>query len=491
MDEKNEKEKVNEEKEELLKERVFFYFAQLCRIPRQSGNEKAVSDFILNWALDQGLKAKQDAVNNVFIRKAASAGYEAAPPVMLQAHMDMVCEKNEGVIHDFTKDPIKWMIEGDLISTGGETTLGADNGIGVACAMAVLEDKTLAHPRLEVLFTVAEESDFTGAANFDTSWMESDRMINLDHASDKEILCGSCGGMDAVITLPIKPEKLKTGWKTCTVRIYGLKGGHSGEDIHRGRGNANLLLGRFLAAAEKRFAYGISAAGGGTCRLAIPREAKADISLGEADIKELQKLAEELQEMFRNELQATSSSLCISVTEAPAAEFLVAPEKIINLILLAPDGICQMNEMLTGLVDTSDNMGELHMDSESFQLVFEIRSAKDSLKYFVYDKISRLAKLLGADCTTTLEYGSWQFRPQSKFRDKAIEVFKKTYGTEPAVLTLHAGLEVGYFFDARPSLDAIALGPDCWNFHSPSECVGISSVRRFYKYLCTLLAELY
>ena len=250
MDEKNEKEKMNEEKEELLKERVFFYFAQLCRIPRQSGNEKAVSDFILNWALDQGLKAKQDAVNNVFIRKAASAGYEAAPPVMLQAHMDMVCEKNEGVNHDFTKDPIKWMIEGDLISTGGETTLGADNGIGVACAMAVLEDKTLAHPRLEVLFTVAEESDFTGAANFDTSWMESDRMINLDHASDKEILCGSCGGMDAVITLPIKPEKLKTGWKTCTVRIYGLKGGHSGEDIHRGRGNANLLLGRFLAAAE-------------------------------------------------------------------------------------------------------------------------------------------------------------------------------------------------------------------------------------------------
>ena len=395
MDEKNEKEKMNEEKEELLKERVFFYFAQLCRIPRQSGNEKAVSDFILNWALDQGLKAKQDAVNNVFIRKAASAGYEAAPPVMLQAHMDMVCEKNEGVNHDFTKDPIKWMIEGDLISTGGETTLGADNGIGVACAMAVLEDKTLAHPRLEVLFTVAEESDFTGAANFDTSWMESDRMINLDHASDKEILCGSCGGMDAVITLPIKPEKLKTGWKTCTVRIYGLKGGHSGEDIHRGRGNANLLLGRFLAAAEKRFAYGISAAGGGTCRLAIPREAKADISLGEADIKELQKLAEEQQEMFRNELQATSSSLCISVTEAPAAEFQVAPEKIINLILLAPDGICQMNEMLTGLVDTSDNMGELHMDSESFQLVFEIRSAKDSLKYFVYDKISRLAKLLG------------------------------------------------------------------------------------------------
>ena len=159
MDEKNEKEKMNEEKEELLKERVFFYFAQLCRIPRQSGNEKAVSDFILNWALDQGLKAKQDAVNNVFIRKAASAGYEAAPPVMLQAHMDMVCEKNEGVNHDFTKDPIKWMIEGDLISTGGETTLGADNGIGVACAMAVLEDKTLAHPRLEVLFTVA---DFAG-----------------------------------------------------------------------------------------------------------------------------------------------------------------------------------------------------------------------------------------------------------------------------------------------------------------------------------------
>lgn len=476
--------------EELLKERVFYHFYQICQIPHPSGGEKALSDFILEWALSLGLEARQDAVNNVFIRKPAAPGYENAPAVMLQAHIDMVCEKNEQSSHDFSKDPISWVIEGDKLSTGGQTTLGADDGIGAAFAMAVLEDKTLAHPELEVLFTVAEESDFTGATGFDVSWMKADYLINLDHACDREILCGSCGGMDAEIRLPVQHKKLPDGFKTYTVMISGLKGGHSGEDIHRGHGNANSLLGRLMAEAQKRFTYGISAVKGGTYRLAIPREARADLSLAASDHDKLVQLAEELQNVYRGELQETSSALKITVEEVPAAETCVSPEKIITLLLLAPDGICQMNEVLTGLVDTSDNLGELHMNGDEFRMVFEIRSAQDSLKYYIYEKIKCLSSLVGAECSTQVEYASWHFRAHSPLRETAVEVYKEKYNMEPSILTVHAGLEVGCFFEAKPSLDAIALGPDCWNFHSPSEMVSIPSVRKTYGFLCSLLEAL-
>lgn len=476
-------------KEELLKERVFRHFYEVCQIPHPSGGEKALSDFMLKWALDLGLDARQDAVNNVFVRKPATSGREKDPAVMLQAHLDMVCEKNSGSSHDFTKDPIKWVIEGDRISTGGETTLGADDGIGVAFAMTVLEDETLSHPDLEVLFTVAEESDFTGATKFDMSWMKAGYIINLDHACDREILSGSCGGMDAVVRLPLQKKQLEKDWKTYSVAITGLKGGHSGEDIHRGHGNANSLLGRLLAEAEKRFTYGISALKGGTYRLAIPREARVDLSLSESDYKKLVQLAGEMEEMFREELQETSTALKITVSEAARAKEAASPEKLVTLLIAAPDGICQMNEVLTGLVDTSDNMGELHMDDKEFRIEFEIRSAQDSLKYYIFDKISRLSALLGAECTTTLEYASWHFRAKSRLRDTATEVYRKLYKSEPSILTLHAGLEVGCFFEARPSLDAISLGADCWSFHSPSEMVSISSVRKMYQFLSSILTE--
>ena len=477
-------------KEELLNERVFNHFYQICQIPHPSGGEKALSDFILNWALKLGLDARQDSVNNVFIRKPATPGYESAPAVMLQAHIDMVCEKNDKSAHDFTKDPVSWVIDGDIISTGGQTTLGADDGIGVSYAMAVLEDQELEHPALEVLFTVAEESDFTGAENFDMSWMKAEYLINLDHACDREILSGSCGGMDAEVSLPVQPEELKEDWRTYNVMISGLKGGHSGEDIHRGHGNANSLLGRFLAEAQKRFTYGISAIKGGTYRLAIPREARADLSLAVSDYPKLEELAQELESVFRGELQETSSSLKITVGEVTVAKTQVAPDSIVTLLLLAPDGICQMNEVLTGLVDTSDNLGELHMDDTKFRMVFEIRSAQDSLKYYIYKKIERLAALVGAECKTEVEYASWHFRAQSPLRETAVEVYRKLYDSEPSILTVHAGLEVGCFFEARPTLDAIALGPDCWNFHSPSEMVSISSTRKTYQFLCSILKEL-
>lgn len=477
-------------KEELLEERVFYHFHRICQIPHPSGGEKALSDFILDWALGLGLEAERDEVNNVLIRKAASPGYERSPGVMLQAHIDMVCEKAEDSLHDFARDPIEWVIEGDRLSTGGRTTLGADDGIGVASAMAVLEDDSLRHPALEVLFTVSEEEDFAGVEHFDAGKMRADYLINLDHACDREILCGSCGGMRVDFTMPVEAGPVPEGWETWRLSVSGLKGGHSGEDIHRGHGNANILLGRLLLAAEESGPYRISEISGGSYRLAIPREAAASICLPPAEAERLKAVLAAAQEEFKKEFAVTGSGLQITYEKTGRAELCSMPGPVIHAVLLAPDGIFQMNEQLVGLVDTSLNLGELYLNERELHMIFEIRSARNSLRTYLYQKIQRLAGLLGAEVRFSSSYPSWDFRPQSELRRIAGEVYQKNFGEEPSFLTVHAGLEVGYLFEKKPSLDAIAIGPDCWNFHSPSEMVSIPSVRKSYQFLCSILAEI-
>ena len=477
-------------KEELLEDRVFYHFYQICRIPHPSGGEKALSDFILGWAQKLGLAAEQDAVNNVLIRKAASPGYEELPGVMLQAHLDMVCEKAEGSSHDFSRDPIDWVIDAELLSTGGKTTLGADDGIGVAFAMAVLEDDRKRHPKLEVLFTVSEESDFTGVSNFDTKKMQSSYLINLDHACDREILCGSCGGMQADFVMPVDSAPVPEGWESWKISISGLKGGHSGEDIHRGHGNANVLLGRVLLAVEQCCAYKIAGIAGGSFRLAIPREASAVICLPGTDAERVKAVLTEAEADIKREFAVAGGGLSIAFHKTEDAAFCTSPGPVLDAVLLIPDGIYQMNEQLVGLVDTSDNMGELYLNEKELHIVFEIRSARNSLRTFLYQKMERLAGMTGAAVSFCKSYPSWDFRPQSELRRIAGEVYRANYGAEPEFLTVHAGLEVGYFFEKKPSIDAIAIGPDCWNFHSPSEMVSIPSVRKCYQFLCSILAEI-
>lgn len=477
-------------KEELLEERVFYHFHRICQIPHPSGGEKALSDFILDWALGLGLEAVQDAVYNVLIRKAASPGYEEAPCVMLQAHIDMVCEKAEDSSHDFTRDPIEWVIEGDRLTTGGRTTLGADDGIGVALAMAVLEDESLCHPELEVLFTVGEEADFEGVEHFDIGKMRASFLINLDHACDREILCGSCGGLRVDFTMPVEAGPLPEGWETWRLSVSGLKGGHSGEDIHRGHGNANVLLGRLLLAAEENGPFKISEITGGSYRLAIPREAAASICLPPADAGRLKLIFAEAEAEFKKEFAVTGSGLQVVFDKTECGETCSLPGPVISAVLLVPDGICQMNEQLVGLVDTSVNMGELYLNETELHIIFEIRSARNSLRTYIYQKIRRLAELMGAEANSGTSYPSWDFKPQSELRRIAGEVYQRNYGAEPSILTVHAGLEVGYLFEKKPSIDAIAIGPDCWNFHSPSEMVSIPSIRKCYRFLCSILAEI-
>lgn len=482
---------MTQQTELLCSHRVFYHFRQICRIPHGSGNEKALSDFIFQWARGIGLEAEQDDACNVFIRKPASPGMEEVPGVLLQAHLDMVCEKGVGVEHDFLRDPIDWVIEGDTLSTGGKTTLGADNGIGVALAMAVLEDASLVHPALEVLFTTMEEEDMSGAERFDSAKMRSRYLINLDHVSEHDMVCGSCGGMEADFYLSLVKCSVPKGWAAYRLSVSGLRGGHSGEDIHRGRGNANILLARLLLAAKDVCPYLLTEIRGGSFRLAIPREAEAVLCLDPDQAPALMQALDVLKEEICAELSDSGPQIKIALEQAASSDSAlegVEPDKVVQALTLIPDGICQMNEFLTGLVDTSDNLGEVYLEDGELHLVLEIRSARESLRTYLYQKMEQLAALLGGRCSCSRSYPSWHFQPSSKLRQICMQAYSEYYGGEPAVHTVHAGLEVGYLLERRPDVDAVSIGPDCWDFHSPAETVSISSVKNFYIYLCKLLA---
>lgn len=488
---------LTEEQEKLFcQEPVFRHFAAICEIPHGSCNEKALSDALLRWAQEHALQAEQDAVQNVWIRRPADSGMEGVPPVMLQAHIDMVCEKAQDVEHDFLRDPIRWEIDGDLLSTGGRTTLGADDGIGIAIALAILEDRTRRYPELEVLFTVGEEEDFRGALGFDCTKMRSARIINIDNTVENVVICGSCGGMRTEFLLPVPPAKRAVGWKRYQLSVSGLRGGHSGEDIHRGRGNANILLARALMALEARISYQIAEIRGGSFRLALPREASAVLWMSEEDGARGMALLHELEQSFRKELSVTADSLCLRLRETAVSgkaseEKSVQPGRIIDALLLMPDGIYQMNESLEGIVDTSDNLGEVYFDGENLKLITEIRSATESLRTYLFQRMQRLAAMMGGTCTADNSYPSWDFDPHSALREGYAAQWERLYGEKPEYLTVHAGLEVGCFFEEKPGIDAISIGPDCWDFHSPGETLRISSVRKVYQCLAETLAAMH
>lgn len=475
------------EQEKLIQEPIFQYFHELCQIPRPSFHEEKISAYLLEWAGNQGLEAEQDAAKNVFIRKPATPGYEHAPCIMLQAHMDMVCEKSPEIEHDFDSDSISWQIEGDRINTGGRTTLGADDGIGVAYAMAILTDESLEHPELEVLFTTAEEEDLSGAEHFDASRMRAARLINLDHACDTEILCGSCGGQAAELKIPVVSEPVPAGWISALLSVSGLHGGHSGEDIHRGHGNASTLLARVLLAIEEKAVFKLGPVNGGSFRLAIPRDASAVVCFPKEQWSVFEGIIKEQERQMKGEFASTGGDLSITLEAAKQPRWCTEPDLLLNAALLAPDGIYQMNESLVGLVDTSDNLGEIYLTERELCLVFEIRSARPSLGTYLYQRIGRLAKVLGGTCNTSKGYPSWDFHPKSSFREVASQTYEELFGCESKYLTVHAGLEVGFFSQKKPELDAIAIGPNCWNFHSPTEEMSISSARKIYTFLCGIL----
>ena len=480
---------MNYNKATLLESPVFRHFDELCRIPHISGNEKALSDHILAWAIEHGLQADQDAHYNLYIRKPASKGYENAPSVMLQAHLDMVGDQPSGGTFDFDHQPIEWIVEGDTITTGGKTTLGADDGAGVALILSILEDDTLSHPALEVALTTMEEVDFSGADKFDFPFA-SEILINLDGSYDTQILCSSSGGMDADIVLPLIYQPVADGSVCARISVTGLAGGHSGREINRGYDSAIAVLGRFLLALSDSVPFLIARVEGGNGYTSISRDAFAEIIFAPSDMPAVRGAVEQLQEVMRQEHPRTGNGIEVSLSDAALPTQAAQAQSVIAWLTLSPNGIVQMNEMFPAVVESSVNLGTVKTDKERMYFKFDIRSLPEQMGQFSYNRIALLAKMTGANCSTSLQYPSWTLREPSALRSAAVDAYRQLNGSEPEVLSIHVGLEVGYFCRRKPQLDTISIGPLRWGAHGPAEAMNIPSLYRCFEYLKALLAAL-
>ena len=462
---------------------VLAHFEAISQIPRGSGNEKAVSDYIAGWAKNLGLKVVQDDWNNLIVYKAATPGNEAKTTVMLQAHLDMVWEKNAGVEFDFLNDPIDIYVDGDLIRARG-TTLGGDNGIGVALAMAVLEATDISHPTIEVVLTVDEEAGMTGAKNIDASLLKAGKMINLDSGHENYFTMGCASGTTAEYFLPVKWEA--AGGNGYKLNVKGLKGGHSGIDITDDRGNAIRIMAHVLNAL-KDAGVKISSIQGGMKVNAIPREAEAVVTFDSAPEAILEKYRETLKQQFR----AGDPGVEL-VWEKCAAEKVMSTEctgKLISSLLLLPLGVISMSLEIEGLPNASSNLGVIETRDDGIMAYIMPRGAASFYNAQTEAVIKAVAGLTGARVEFSSRSPAWPYNPDSPLLKVAIGIYRDVFGREPEVTATHGGLECGIFVDKKPGLDSIAFGPDTYDVHTPDEAMSIASVGRVWVFLKGLLAS--
>ena len=470
---------------------MFHYFEEITKIPHGSGNTREISDYLVSFAKEHGLRYIQDESNNVVIFKPAAKGYEDVPTVMLQGHMDMVCEKEPGSSHDFTRDALKLQVEGDYISAQG-TTLGGDDGIAVAYGLALLEDDTLEHPALEVVITVDEEIGLLGATALDASPLQAKCLINLDSEEEGYLWAGCAGGMTAVSELPVRyQEETNEKWK---VTVSGLAGGHSGAEIDKNRANATLLLARFLKEAKEQGAYAISELKGGLKDNAIPRTANALILAGKEEGNAIAAYAKVFTEALKKEYTGSDEGICVTVeAQGIGTEPVLHPvsqEKVLFFLLQYPNGIQKMCGFMDGLVETSCNLGITNLTPKALVGSASVRSSVGSAKKALADKIAYLTEFLGGEFQIEGDYPSWEYKQDSALRPLMVEVFREMYHREPEVKVIHAGLECGLFYEKIPGLDCVSLGPDMQNIHTTEEKLSVSSVERVWEYLLAVLKKI-
>lgn len=465
--------------ENLNPNRVFRYFEDICSIPHGSGNTKGISDYCVDFAKKHGLNYIQDEHNNVIIKKPASKGYENHDTVIVQGHLDMVCEKDADVDFDFLTDGLKLYVDGDYISARG-TTLGGDDGIAVAMALAILEDNTLPHPALEVLFTTDEETGMYGADGLDVSLLTGKILINADSEDEGILTVGCAGAARAEITYPVEfnnPDK--TFYK---IIISGLIGGHSGIEIDKGRLNANKLLAKFL---KKVGDFQIADISGGDKDNVIPNRSECIIAT-DVDIFTL-------TDAFINENYTESDSgLEISIEKCINMPVIDSDnsKRIIDMLNEFPNSVQKMNDDIKTLVQTSLNLGVIKIENGIFRATFSVRSSVNKEKFELLKKLEDIAEKYNASFSDHNHYPVWEYRKNSPLRDTMIEVFEKLYNQKPVVNVIHAGLECGIFCDRIPGLDAVSFGPNMKDIHTSREMLSISSVKRTYKYLCEILKAL-
>lgn len=475
----------------LKPEKVFYYFEEICGIPHGSGNTKEISDYLVKFAKERNLKYYQDDSNNVVIYKEASEGYEDAPVTILQGHCDMVAEKTEDSTHDFEKDGLKLMIEGDDITADG-TTLGGDDGIAVAYMLAVLDDDSLRHPDLECVITTDEETGLLGAKALDTSVLKGRYLINMDSEEEGYLWISCAGGLRGNSRIPVSITEAE-GMVTEVV-IDGLTGGHSGAEIDKIRANANKLMGRYLYELSKITAFTISELEGGTKDNAITRKASAVLVIDPDCEEEVKTFSGKFQENLRKEYSGTDAGITVSVKmkgiDTIAAVDMTSREKIIFFLMNVPYGIEKMSGEIEGLVETSNNIGILKLEEDALYASCGVRSSFGSAKLHVSDQICYLTEFLGGEYHTHGDYPAWEYKKDSRLREIMSDVYKNMFNKEPVVKAIHAGLECGLFYDSIPGLDCVSFGPNMKDIHTTEEKLSISSTARMWDYLVEVLKEI-
>lgn len=473
--------------------RVFYYFEEISQIPRGSGNTKAISDFCAEFAKKQGLKFIQDEKNNVIIFKEGTKGREQEEPVIIQGHLDMVCEKNLDCDHDFINEGLKLLVDGDRIYADG-TTLGGDDGIAIAYAMAILESKEISHPPIEAVFTVDEEIGMFGAEALDASVLKGKRLINIDSEEEGIILTSCAGGVKCSCRLPVSYVNAEN-MVSVQVTVAGLDGGHSGTEIHKGKCNANKLMGRLLFTLSQKLPFGIAELSGGLQDNAIPRESKVVLVFEEDAVETAIAEMNTFIEVVKQELGSKDAGLRLDIaaTEKKEHQQMLSPssvQKVIFLIMQMPNGVQEMSGEIEGLVETSLNLGVMRLNEEELMLDLALRSSIRTSKEALRDKVAYLVEFLGGECLVSGNYPAWEFKRDSKFRETCVEAYRCQYGKDPEIMALHAGLECGVLADKIEGFDAISIGPDISDIHTPQESMSISSVQRTWDYILKILEML-
>ncbi len=468
---------------------VWKHFYSLTRIPRPSKKEEQIRQFLVDYGKSLGLETIVDKVGNVIIRKQPTPGMENRKGIILQGHMDMVPQKNSDKTHDFAKDPITTIIDGEWVKADG-TTLGADNGMGVAAAMAVLESKDLQHGLVEVLITTDEETGMTGANNLKPGILQGDILLNLDSEDEGELYVGCAGGLDANVTFTFKTEPVPSASQAYKIAVTGLKGGHSGMDIILGRGNANKLLFRFLMHAEKDHALRIAAIDGGGLRNAIPREAFAIVTVPWDNTQKFEKCLKHYEEIYKAELSATEPGLKFEFQRTHLPDGVIdadAQFRISRAINGCPNGVIRMSDAMPGLVETSSNLASVKSGYEEVKIQCLMRSSVDSAKDDLAQNMASVFELAKAEIKFTGGYPGWKPNPESAILKTMQEVYRNKFGKTPEIKAIHAGLECGILGGVYPNWDMISFGPTIRYPHSPDEKVNIESVGKFWEYLVETL----
>ena len=478
--------------ENLKPEKVFHFFAEVCKIPHPSKKEAKMAAYLMDFARERNLESLIDEIGNVLIRKPAFAGYENLVPVVLQSHIDMVCEKNSSTQHDFDTDPILPFVDGEWVKAKG-TTLGADDGIGIAAQLAILDSDDIPHGPLECLFTIDEETGLTGAFGLKPGLLNGKILLNLDSEDEGQIYIGCAGGRDSVAQLPYHTDTTQKGLSALKIFVGGLKGGHSGDDINKGLGNAVKVLNRLLWQLSRNFTIQLADIKAGNLRNAIAREGWAVITLQDKDKDAVTEFIEVFQTMMQNELHVTDPGITVTCENVNTPAMVVKNsdfQNLINVLYACPHGVIAMSPDIANFVETSTNLASVQLKQDYFEITTSQRSSVESAKQNIVDMVESVFLLSGAKVTHSDGYPGWAPNPSSPVLNIAVKVYKELFDTNPEVLAIHAGLECGLIGETYPDMDMISFGPTIKGAHSPDERLNIQTVSKFWEFTVEILKSL-